>query len=88
MSNLKKIIVSLPEALLHQADRVMEEENRNRSELVREALALYLSERRKKLIHDQMVRGYQEMGMLNQSFSEEGLAADLADLVQYETEWK
>ena len=88
MSNLKKIIVSLPQPLLEQADRVMEEEKKNRSELVREALSLYLSERKKKLIRDHMERGYQEMGMLNQTLSEEGLAADLADLIQYETKWK
>lgn len=88
MSNLKKIIVSLPEPLLEQTDHVLAEEHKNRSELIREALVLYLSERRKKGIREQMERGYLEMGEINLTLSEEGLDSDLADLVQYEAKWK
>lgn len=88
MSNLKKIIVSLPEPLLLQTDYVLAEERKNRSELIREALVLYLSERRKKGIREQMERGYLEMGEINLTLSEEGLNSDLADLVQYEAKWK
>lgn len=84
MSNLKKIIVSLPETLLEQADRMMKEDKKNRSELVRDAIALYLEVRKKERIRKEMIQGYQEMGMLNLSLSEEGLEADLADLHRYE----
>lgn len=88
MSNLKKIMISLPEDLLAKADLVLVEEQKNRSELVREAITLYLSEQKKKKIREQLERGYQEMGMLNQALSEEGLEGDLADLIQYETNWR
>ena len=38
--------ISLPPALVREAERTAKEENRTRSELVREALRLYLEERR------------------------------------------
>jgi len=84
MSNLKKVIISLPESLLDQADRIMKEDDKNRSELVREALVLYLNERKKERIREELMHGYKAMGLLNISLSEEGIDADLADLNQYE----
>lgn len=88
MSNLKKIIVSLPPALLEQADRVTEEDNKNRSELIREALNEYLILRKKQKIREQMLSGYEKMGRLNLDLSEEGLGRDLGDLEQYELNLK
>ena len=41
-----KVMVSLPEDLLAEVDRVAKEEDRNRSELLREAVRLYLEVRR------------------------------------------
>ena len=88
MSNRKKIITSLPESLLEQVDSIVKEDHKNRSELIREALVLYLTDRRKKQIRREMVEGYQKMGDLNQSLSEDGIDADLADLKQYELNLK
>ncbi|MDD2216050.1 MAG: ribbon-helix-helix protein, CopG family [Eubacteriales bacterium] len=88
MSNRKKIITSLPESLLEQVDSIVKEDHKNRSELIREALVLYLTDRRKKQIRREMVEGYQKMGDLNQSLSEDGIGADLADLKQYELNLK
>ncbi len=85
MSNLKKIIISLPGLLLEQTDRIAEQQNKNRSELIREALILYLDEQKKKQIRLELIRGYEEMGALNLSLSEDGMGDALADLKQYET---
>lgn len=41
-----KVMVSLPEELLAEVDRVAKEEDRNRSELLREAVRLYLEVRK------------------------------------------
>lgn len=38
--------ISLPPALVREAERTAKEENRTKSELVREALRIYLDERR------------------------------------------
>ncbi len=85
MQNLKKIIITLPGALLEQADRASREENKNRSELIREALILYLAEQKKKRIRQELIRGYEEMGKLSLSLAEEGMREALADLEEYET---
>lgn len=85
MPKLKKIIVSLPEELLEQVDDVlMKEKKKSRSQWFREAAALYLTEIKRAQIQEQMKKGYEEMGLLNLRLSEEGLAQDLSDLVQYE----
>ena len=40
-----KVMVSFPEEFLAQVDRVAREENRSRSELLREAMRLYMERR-------------------------------------------
>ena len=41
-----KVMVSFPEAFLEEVDRVASEEHRSRSELLREAMRLYIEVRR------------------------------------------
>ncbi len=43
---MAKVIVSLPDELLDQVDRIARQEHRSRSELLREALRLYIRTRR------------------------------------------
>ena len=84
MSNLKKIIVSIPQYLLEQAELIMEEEQKNRSELIREALAMYFAQKEKERIRNEMIKGYKEMSMINSDLSEEGMNDYLEDLKEYE----
>lgn len=84
MSNLKKTIVSLPVSLLEQTDRFAEEQNKNRSELIREALVLYMTEQKKKQIRKELILGYSEMNELSIEMAEEGMEEALTDLKEYE----
>lgn len=84
MSDSKKIILSLPSELLDRVDDCLEYENKNRSEWVREAIVHYLSEKGKARLRAQMEQGYREMGLLNLTLSEEGLAEDEKDFAAYE----
>ncbi|MSP13554.1 MAG: ribbon-helix-helix protein, CopG family [Chloroflexi bacterium] len=45
-----KVMVSFPEAFLEEIDRVAHEENRSRSELLREAMRLYMEFRAHKKV--------------------------------------
>ncbi|NLY70275.1 MAG: ribbon-helix-helix protein, CopG family [Clostridiales bacterium] len=85
MSNLKKIIVSIPQSLLEQAELIMEEEQKNRSELIREALTMYFAQKKKERIRNELIKGYKEMSMINLELSEEGMNDYLEDLKEYET---
>jgi len=84
MPNFKKIIVSVPEDVLKQADCVAKEEDITRSELIRQGIALYLGEHKKRILREKMKRGYTEMGMINLTLSEEGMEYAVSDLVAYE----
>ena len=88
MSIQRKIILSLPDTLLTQIDRLSEVKGTNRSALVRDALALLLEESRKEEIRTMLVQGYAEMGELNLSLAEQGLAVDVRELSAYEQELK
>ncbi|MGE5397137.1 MAG: CopG family ribbon-helix-helix protein [Chitinophagales bacterium] len=76
MPSSKKIIVSVPENLLLEMDQMRSIDNKNRSEVIREAIKLYLGERRKRVLREQMQRGYVEMGEINKTIAEEHFNID------------
>ena len=47
MAELRKILISLPDNLLREIDNIVSVEKTNRSEFVREAMKLYIREKRK-----------------------------------------
>ncbi len=70
MSQLKKVLITVPDALLAQVDSLAGRENLNRSELVREAMKMYLQEKKRQSETEQMKKGYQEMANINLSIAE------------------
>jgi len=68
---VKRIMISLPESLLEEVDGLASLEKRNRSEFIREAMKLYISERKRKTLREQMQKGYQEMAEINLSLAME-----------------
>ncbi|MBO5666929.1 MAG: CopG family transcriptional regulator [Firmicutes bacterium] len=84
MSEMKKIILSLPEELLEKVDDQLKYEEISRSEWIRRALVLALEQAKKDRIRARMKQGYQEMGLLNLELAEEALAADTSDFAIYE----
>jgi CopG family transcriptional regulator/antitoxin EndoAI len=69
-------MISLPQTLLKEVDGVVEMERRTRSEFIREAMKLYLQERRKKQIRERMQEGYMEMARLNLTLANEAINAE------------
>lgn len=65
MSQVKRVMISLPEYLLTEIDCIAATENRNRSEFVREAMKLYIAERKRSLLREEMKKGYLEMARIN-----------------------
>jgi len=58
-------MISIPESLLKEVDGLASMEKRNRSEFIREAMRLYISERKRRTLREQMKKGYQEMAKIN-----------------------
>ncbi|MGI6114618.1 ribbon-helix-helix protein, CopG family [Clostridium sp. BSD2780061688st1 E8] len=84
MPQLKKILISLPDSLLAQADQIARDHNVNRSELIREAMRAYISEKQRELIRQQMREGYESMAQINRDWAEWGMAAQAQDSAHYE----
>lgn len=83
-SNTKRIVVSIPQPLLQEVDGIVRKESLNRSQFVREAMRLYLREKRRRLIRESMQQGYQEMARINLNIASEAfLAEEEADLTLY-----
>lgn len=70
MSQLKKVLITVPDSLLEAVDSAAKVEKVNRSELVREAMKMYLSERKKRARQEELKKGYQEMAEINLSLAE------------------
>lgn len=82
VQNTKRIMISLPDYLLQEVDGVVEHENSNRSELIRQAMKLYLLERKKRVLRETMQRGYMEMAKINLHMASEAFHAEEdADLI-------
>ena len=84
MSQLKKVLITVPDALLAQVDSVASSENINRSEFVREAMKMYLREKKKQSVAEQMKKGYQEMADINLNIAMMCFDTDEQELAAYE----
>lgn len=69
-------MISLPEQLLQEVDGVVQRENSNRSEFIRQAMKLYLNERKKRIIREMMQQGYMEMAKINLNIASEAFEAE------------
>lgn len=76
LQNTKRIMISLPDQLLREVDGIVEKENSNRSEFIRQAMKLYLMERKKRLLRESMQRGYMEMAKINLHMASEAFQAE------------
>jgi CopG family transcriptional regulator / antitoxin EndoAI len=76
LSTSKRIMISLPRNLLQEVDGLVQRDKSNRSEFVRQAMKLYLQERKKRIIREMMQRGYMEMARINLNLSTEAFVAE------------
>lgn len=76
MVDSKKIMISLPNSLLEEVDGIVALEQKNRSELIREAMRLYINEKKRRYLREQMRKGYQEMASINLALAQEGLLSE------------
>ena len=85
MSELRRILIAVPDTLLQEVDGMVAlEKGRSRSEFVREALHRFLEDRKRREFRDRMKTGYLEMARINLPLAEEGLSTeeDVDEMVQ------
>jgi len=79
----KRIIVTVSEILLSEVDHFTTLDNRNRSEIIREAIRFYLGERKKELMIEQMKKGYLEMAPINLTIASESSVEEEILIYEY-----
>lgn len=77
MAELRRIMISIPNTLLQEIDGIIAMDKLSRSQFVRDAMRLYIEERKRKAVRDMMKKGYQEMAVINLTLAEEGLMEDI-----------
>ncbi|HSH34796.1 CopG family transcriptional regulator [Schnuerera sp.] len=85
MAETKRIMVSLPNSLLKEVDFIVSMEKKNRSEFVKEAMKLYIREKRRVEVSQRLKDGYVEMSKINLALAEIGFEQDMVELNVYET---
>lgn len=84
MSGSKRLVVNLSEALCNEFDRALNEDCKKRSEFIRDAIILYIEEKKKLSEMEELAVGYSEMAQLNIELSEIGFVNDMRELKEYE----
>lgn len=85
MAQVKRIMISLPDNLLAEVDGIVAAEQLNRSELIREAMKLYIAERKRRLLREQMKKGYLEMAKINLALAMEQYRLESEVAAVYDT---
>ena len=76
LSHQKKILISLPDALLTAVDSLATAQKINRSEFVREAMRRYVDEQKSASLNQALRKGYEQMADINLEIAEFCLEAD------------
>ena len=84
MAQQKKILISVSDSLLSEVDLLANRQNVNRSEFIREAMKLYIKERKRIERCEQMKKGYEEMSEINLEIAEYCFEADCKQQYDYE----
>lgn len=65
MSEVKRIMISLPNSLLAELDGIAAADQQDRSEFILRAMDFYIAECKRRLLREQMKTGYIEMAKIN-----------------------
>ena len=84
MSISKKLVVNLSETLLKEFNKALQKDSKKRSEFFREAIILYIEEKKRLSYIEEMKRGYLEMAELNLEIADMGFEIDIKDFKDYE----
>ncbi len=84
MLNSKRLVINLSETLYNELNKELQKECKKSSEFIRDAIILYIKEKKRLSAIDQMEKGYREMAQLNLEFAEMGFASDMKEFKEYE----
>ncbi len=75
VAQVKRVMITMTDSLLEEVDGLAKQENRNRSEFIREVMRCYIDDRRRRELRETLREGYCKMSQLNRELAEEGVTA-------------
>lgn len=84
MSEMRKVMITLPENLLQEVDAVVQAEKKNRSEFIRDILMGYLQKRKRKETEELLKQGYLQLAQIHREIAEVAVAVENEALETYE----
>lgn len=72
MASTKRIVLTVPDTLLRDLDGLVAMERSQRNALILEAMRIYVAERKRRDMREQLKRGYRSMARVNLALAEEG----------------
>jgi len=84
MSTSKKLVGNLTETFYCKFNKALQKDSKKRSEFFREAIILYIEEKKRLSYIEEMKQGYLEMAELNLEIAAMGFEIDIKDFKEYE----
>lgn len=84
MSTSKKLVINLSKTLYIEFNKTLKKDCKKRSAFIREAIVLYIEEKKRLNYIDEMKQGYLEMAELNLEIADMGFELDIKDFKEYE----
>ncbi|MGL6016839.1 MAG: CopG family ribbon-helix-helix protein [Selenomonadaceae bacterium] len=78
MTELKRVMISIPDEMLEEIDSFAATEKLSRSQFFRDAMGNYIEDCKHRAFVENMKKGYEEMAVINLTLAEEGLFAEMA----------
>ena len=79
VADKQRVMVYISRKLLSEVDEICHQERINRSQIVRDAMRMYIMERSKRILREQLKQGYQSMAYLNLMLAEEYSCEEIFD---------
>ncbi|MCM1988461.1 CopG family transcriptional regulator [Oceanirhabdus seepicola] len=86
MSQNKKLVVNLSETLYNEFNEALKLDSKKRNEFIKEAIILYIEEKKKIAQTEKMKTGYLDMANINLELCEWGINNYSLELNEYETQ--
>ena len=84
LPEFKEIKIKMPEYLLKELNSYSRQNDEHRNTILIDAVKLYLRERKKEEVRNNLKRGYLKMATLNRQLADEGFSTDCYSFYCYE----
>lgn len=84
VSDIKKICISIPKSYDNQLSEMSERFSKSKSELIEDAIALFIKQQKSDAVNQQLKKGYSEMSEINLTLAEMYFESENKDFFDYE----